>query len=182
MTAARSSFQAIGCQTRRQTSGRGCQGELAARHAARAGGSSTDPDRCACIRSRRSARSLTERLVGSESAFRRVEHQPAAAPPSRPDSRLRPRGLDGLGRDLLGEVTRDLLARARSRGARGSSVAQRSGLPSRSRSQHRVWKRQPDGGAAGEGTSPLRTMRFLRLRGSGLGHRRQQRDRVRMRG
>ena len=60
----------------------------------------------------------------------------------------------------------------------GSSAAQRSGLPSRSRSQQRVWKRQPDGGATGDGTSPLSTMRFLRLRGSGLGHGRQQRHGV----
>ena len=51
----------------------------------------------------------------------------------------------------------------------GSSVAQRSGLPSFSRSQQRVWKRQPDGGAAGEGTSPLSTSRFLRRRGSASG-------------
>ena len=44
-----------------------------------------------------------------------------------------------------------------------------SGLPSCSRSQQRVWKRQPDGGCAGDGTSPLRTRRFLRTRGSGSG-------------
>ena len=51
----------------------------------------------------------------------------------------------------------------------GSSVEQRSGLPSRSRSQHRVWNRQPDGGAAGDGTSPLSTRRFLRRRGFASG-------------
>jgi len=32
-----------------------------------------------------------------------------------------------------------------------------------------VWKRQPDGGLAGDGTSPRSTRRFLRTRGSGLG-------------
>ena len=36
----------------------------------------------------------------------------------------------------------------------GSSVAQISGLPSCSRSQQRVWKRQPDGGAAGRARRP----------------------------
>ena len=51
----------------------------------------------------------------------------------------------------------------------GSIVAQFSGLPRRSRSQHRVWKRQPDGGLAGDGMSPLSTRRFLRIRGSGFG-------------
>ena len=51
----------------------------------------------------------------------------------------------------------------------GSIVAQCSGLPSRSRSQQRVWKRQPDGGLAGDGMSPLSTSRFLRIRGSGFG-------------
>ncbi len=57
----------------------------------------------------------------------------------------------------------------------GSIVEQFSGLPSCSRSQHRVWKRQPGGGAAGDGTSPFRTSRFLRIRGSGVGDRRQER-------
>ena len=51
----------------------------------------------------------------------------------------------------------------------GSTVEQTSGFPSFSRSQHRVWNRQPEGGLAGEGTSPLRTSRFLRTRGSGTG-------------
>lgn len=38
--------------------------------------------------------------------------------------------------------------------------------------QHRVWKRQPLGGAIGEGTSPLSRMRSLfapRRAGSGIG-------------
>src|SRR5215213_2331027 len=51
----------------------------------------------------------------------------------------------------------------------GSSVTQISGLPSFSRNQHRVWNLQPDGGAAGDGTSPFRTRRLRRRRGSGLG-------------
>ena len=51
----------------------------------------------------------------------------------------------------------------------GSSVTQRSGLPRRSRSQQRVWKRQPEGGLAGDGMSPFRTRRFLRIRGFGFG-------------
>ena len=41
----------------------------------------------------------------------------------------------------------------------GSSVAQRSGLPSCSRSQQRVRKRQPDGGLIGDGISPSRISR-----------------------
>src|SRR6476661_5523 len=48
----------------------------------------------------------------------------------------------------------------------GSSVWHRSGLPRRSRSQQRVWNRHPDGGLAGDGTSPRSTSRFLRRRGS----------------
>jgi hypothetical protein len=32
-----------------------------------------------------------------------------------------------------------------------------------------VWKRQPDGGFAGEGMSPVRMTRRLRLRGFGSG-------------
>ena len=53
----------------------------------------------------------------------------------------------------------------------GSSVAQISGLPSRSRSQQRVWKRQPDGGLAGLGMSPLRMIRRRdrSVRASGTG-------------
>ena len=53
----------------------------------------------------------------------------------------------------------------------GSSAEQRSGLPRRSRSQQRVWKRQPDGGAAGDGTSPRRMIRRRRFStpGSGMG-------------
>ena len=53
----------------------------------------------------------------------------------------------------------------------GSSVTQRSGLPSFSRSQQRVWKRQPDGGLTGDGTSPLRMIRRRRdsTTGSGIG-------------
>ena len=53
----------------------------------------------------------------------------------------------------------------------GSSVTQRSGLPSFSRSQHRVWNRQPDGGLTGDGTSPLRMIRRRRdsMTGSGIG-------------
>src|SRR5207253_8918744 len=51
----------------------------------------------------------------------------------------------------------------------GSSVTQFSGLPRRSRSQQRVWNRQPDGGLAGDGTSPASTRRFFRIRGSGFG-------------
>ena len=51
----------------------------------------------------------------------------------------------------------------------GSSVAQRSGLPRRSRSQQRVWNRQPDGGLAGDGMSPLSTSRFFLSRGLGFG-------------
>ena len=48
-------------------------------------------------------------------------------------------------------------------------VSHSSGSPSCSRSQHRGWKRQPDGGAAGDGTSPLSTSRLERRRGSGTG-------------
>ncbi len=51
----------------------------------------------------------------------------------------------------------------------GRSVEHRSGLSSRSRSQHRVWNRQPDGGLAGDGTSPLSTMRLFLMVGSGSG-------------
>ena len=51
----------------------------------------------------------------------------------------------------------------------GTSSEQRSGSPRRSRSQHRVWKRQPDGGLAGDGMSPLRMTRRLRWRGLGSG-------------
>ena len=51
----------------------------------------------------------------------------------------------------------------------GSTVEQISGLPSRSRSQQRVWKRQPEGGFAGHGTSPRKTRRFFRTLGSGSG-------------
>src|SRR5690349_2869463 len=36
-------------------------------------------------------------------------------------------------------------------------------------SQQRVWKRQPVGGFSGLGTSPFSTMRWRRLRGSGMG-------------
>ena len=60
------------------------------------------------------------------------------------------------------------------------AVSQSSGLPSCSRSQQRVWKRQPDGGLPGDGTSPLRTRRRLRRRGIGLRHGRQERHRVRV--
>ncbi len=69
--------------------------------------------------------------------------------------------------------------RRRCRGAAARSSRSSRGCPSCSRSQQRVWKRQPDGGFAGEGTSPCSTSRFLRMRGSGFGHGRQQRDRVR---
>ena len=41
----------------------------------------------------------------------------------------------------------------------GTSAAHRSGLPSRSRSQQRVWKWHPDGGFTGDGTSPRRMIR-----------------------
>ena len=51
--------------------------------------------------------------------------------------------------DGLREVAGDLVAAGHRRAARGSSLEQRSGLPSRSRSQQRVWKRQPDGGLTG---------------------------------
>ena len=58
------------------------------------------------------------------------------------------------------------------RAAAGSSVTQRSGLPSRSRSQQRVWKRQPDGGC-GRATArrPVRMIRRRRASttGSGIG-------------
>ena len=78
--------------------------------------------------------------------------------------------LGGAG-DLLGEVARDLRGRAASGRSSGSSVVQRSGLPRRSRSQHRVWNRQPEGGAAGDGTSPRRMIRRRRdsMAGSGIG-------------
>ena len=53
----------------------------------------------------------------------------------------------------------------------GSCVTHSSGLPRRSRSQQRVWKRQPDGGLAGLGTSPVRMIRRRRpsMTGSGTG-------------
>src|SRR5664280_1955363 len=51
----------------------------------------------------------------------------------------------------------------------GTSVSHSFGCSSRSRSQQRVWKRQPDGGLAGDGTSPFRTIRRLRTVGSGSG-------------
>ena len=70
--------------------------------------------------------------------------------------------------------------RRRCPGSPGRSSSQFSGLPSCSRSQHRVWKRQPDGGAAGDGTSPLRTSRFLRIRGSGSGTADRSATRVRV--
>ena len=34
---------------------------------------------------------------------------------------------------------------------------------------HRGWKTQPEGGLAGDGTSPVSTMRCFRRRGSGIG-------------
>src|SRR6185295_15738377 len=37
------------------------------------------------------------------------------------------------------------------------------------RSEHRVWKRQPDGGLIGLGTSPSRMIRLRRTAGSGMG-------------
>ena len=66
----------------------------------------------------------------------------------------------------------------------GSIVRQFSGLPSRSYSQQRVWKRQPDGGLTGLGTSPLRMTRLRLPLGDrvGHGHGRQQRPRVRVAG
>ena len=53
----------------------------------------------------------------------------------------------------------------------GTSVTHRLGLSSCSRSQQRVWKRQPDGGSAGLGTSPLRMIRCREpfAAGSGTG-------------
>src|SRR5664280_2016387 len=51
----------------------------------------------------------------------------------------------------------------------GTFVSHSVGCSSRSRSQQRVWKRQPDGGFAGDGTSPFRTIRRLRTVGSGSG-------------
>ena len=51
----------------------------------------------------------------------------------------------------------------------GSSVSQFSGLLSWRRNQQRVWNRQPDGGFAGDGTSPVSTSRRLFTRGSGSG-------------
>ena len=64
----------------------------------------------------------------------------------------------------------------------GSCVTQFSGFPSCWRSQQRVWNRQPDGGKAGEGTSPTSTIRFFRRRGWGSGTAREQRHRVRVPG
>ena len=81
----------------------------------------------------------------------------------------------GQGREQLArEVAGDRLVRVRRPRRRlsgGSSVAQISGLPSRSRSQQRVWKRQPDGGSAGLGMSPLRMIRRRdrSVRASGTG-------------
>ena len=51
----------------------------------------------------------------------------------------------------------------------GTSVAHRSGLPSRSRSQQRVWKWHPDGGFTGDGTSPRRMIRRRWRSTSGFG-------------
>ena len=84
-----------------------------------------------------------------------------------------PGGLELLGGpvDLLGEVAGDLVAGRQLAQQRDPPSEHRSGLPSRSRSQHRVWKRQPDGGATGDGTSPLRMIRRRRRStiGSGIG-------------
>ena len=58
-----------------------------------------------------------------------------------------------------------------------------SGLPSRSRSQQRVWKWQPDGGFAGRRHVALEDdppPAAPPPRGSGIGHRRQERHRVRV--
>ena len=51
----------------------------------------------------------------------------------------------------------------------GSWVWEHFGSPTCAYSQQRVWKRHPGGGAAGLGTSPLRTMRRLWYRGIGSG-------------
>ena len=104
------------------------------------------------------------------SAPRRVA---AAAPGPRPRAPRRAGRLELLARavDLLGEVAGDLVARRERPEQPGPRSEQRSGLPSRSRSQHRVWKWQPDGGLTGDGTSPLRMIRRRRRStfGSGIG-------------
>ena len=97
----------------------------------------------------------------------------AAAEPSGAVTRCSPGRLDLLPGplDLLGEVARHLVAARRARAARDLRVSSAPGCPSRSRSQHRVWKWQPDGGLTGDGTSPLRMIRRRRpsITGSGTG-------------
>ena len=61
-------------------------------------------------------------------------------------------------------------------------MTHRSGLPSRLRSQQRVWKRQAVGGLEGDGMSAGQQDVFARSLNTriGDGHRRQQRSRVRV--
>ena len=106
----------------------------------------------------------------------RPRRSPARPPRRDPAGRHRVRPaaagrLELLARpvDLLGEVAGDLVAASTARAAAASSAEQRSGLPSRSRSQQRVWKWQPDGGLTGDGTSPLRMIRRRRRSTSGSG-------------
>ena len=79
------------------------------------------------------------------------------------------------GQQRLGEVARRPVARARSRAA-AAPRARRSSCAMKQRG----WKRQPDGGFAGLGTSPFSTMRWRRAIGIGHRDRRQQRHGVRM--
>ena len=110
-------------------------------------------------------------IAGRVGATARRRHRDRAR--ARGGARRRPaRRLDLFGGavDLLGEVAGHLVRVSRTRKT-GSSVVQRSGLPSFSRSQQRVWKRQPDGGLTGDGTSPFRMIRRRRdsMTGSGIG-------------
>ena len=69
----------------------------------------------------------------------------------------------------LAEVAGARGGRRRARSAAASTSAQIAGAPSCWRSWQRGWKRQPDGGLTGLGTSPLRMTRWRRSSGSGTG-------------
>ena len=131
-----------------------------------AAGSSTGRGPPCCMRSRWAARSLTERRLGRDSRPSASMTQLAAGSAVATCVRSPADDLDRLRGDLLAVVAGRLLARP--------DVAQQRLLRPRSAPGYRAARAastacgtgNPTAGATGEGTSPLRTMRFLRLRGS----------------
>ena len=88
------------------------------------------------------------------------------------------RRADRLRGDVLREVAGDLVARRDLAELRHPPSSSAPGCRAARGASSGCGSGSPTAGSAGDGMSPLRTMRRLRLRGFGSGHRRQQRHRV----